>query len=204
MLQPQNPQRENAVDRSLRLFFVHGDHSPRLLPLQQRAARIGRAETFFEIHRGAKCIRLPLRKTSRQYPLQHAKIFHPRCLARRRRAPVPVGDQFQSLRLRLAEALRTQTQHAVPHRRPAHSPDKIALLTPQMQGAAAMFRRQLVLRLTHVEDHLAIFEHHGTRMLGEKFFQRCCDLLYGLCGGLLRGSCSWRHSRTLSYLQSTR
>ena len=49
-----------------------------------------------------------------------------------------------------------------------------------------MFRRQLVLRLTHVEEHLAVFEHNGTRMLGEKFFQCCCDLFYVLCGRLLR------------------
>src|SRR5260370_16459648 len=99
--------------------------------------------------------------------------------------------------------MRAQPQHAVPHRRPAHAPDQIALLAPQMQRASAMFSRQLVLRLTHVKEHLAVFEHHGTRMLRKKFFQRGCDLVYVLCGGLLRGSCSWRHSRTLIYSRTT-
>src|SRR4030088_43029 len=99
--------------------------------------------------------------------------------------------------------MRAQPEHTVPHRRPTHAPDQIALLAPQMQRASAMLGRQLVLRLTHVEENFAVFEHHGACMLGEKFLQRCCDLFYVLCGGLLRGGCSWRHSRTLIYLRTT-
>ena len=96
------------------------------------------------------------------------------------------GDKLQRLRLRLPKAMRAQPQHAVAQRRPAHAPDEIALLAPKMQRASAMLGRQRVLRLAHVEEHLAVFEHHRLWMLGEKSFQRGGDLLYRLlrlCGG---------------------
>jgi hypothetical protein len=51
-----------------------------------------------------------------------------------------------------------------------------------MQRASAVFGCQPVLRLAHVEEQFAIFAHEGACMLGEKFFQRCCDPFYGLIG----------------------
>ena len=35
--EPQNPQRQNPIDRRLRLFFIDRDHGPSLLSLHQRA-----------------------------------------------------------------------------------------------------------------------------------------------------------------------
>ncbi len=147
MLQPQNPQRQNPVDGRLRLFLIHRDHGPRLLSLHQRATRIRRPKALLQVHRGPKCVCLPLRKAPRQHSLQHSQILHPRRLACRRRAAVTVGHKFQSLRLRLPEAMRAQPQHAIAHRRRTHAPDEIALLAPQMQRASAMLGGQSVLRL---------------------------------------------------------
>ncbi len=202
MRQPQRAQRQNPVHRGLRLRFIHPDHRPRLLPLQQRPARIRRAEALLQVHRGAKAVRLPVApvvSAAQHPPFQRAQIAHPRCLAGCRRSPVLVRQKLQRSRPRLPKPVGRQTQHAFARSPacncPTHSPNDVSLFAPQMQRASPVLSGQRVLRRPHVEHDLAVFHHHGLRMFCEERLQRHGNLLRRLfrLGRAFAGANSGRH-----------
>ena len=97
--QPQHAQRQDPVGRRLRLLRIHRDHRPRLVPMHQRAARIGGPKALLQVHCGAESVCLPLAPrvaraaAAQHHPLQRPQVVHPRRLARRGRSPVAVAPE---------------------------------------------------------------------------------------------------------------
>ncbi len=166
--EPEQSQRQDAVDRRRRLLRIHCDQRPSALPACQQGARICRTKAVFEIHGAAQRFDLPVAEGAQQHVLQLPEIARANRRTRRRRPLVAVCQQVQHLRPRLSKAPHLQPQGILPDIEAGHRADNIPLLRPQLQHAAAMLRRQGIARLPHIEEHAAIFQHRGTGMLRQE------------------------------------
>jgi hypothetical protein len=139
VVQPQNSEGQYAVDGRRALFFVDCDDRPGLLSAEQRAARVGRTEAAFEVHRGAKAVALEVGKAAQEYAFESVQVACAGGFACGRRAALAGGDQFQELGLRLSEALRREPQRACARSRGKHAADEVSFLAPEVQRAAVVF-----------------------------------------------------------------
>ena len=82
VLEPQNPERQDAVDRDRHFFVVHADDCPGLAALYQQPSRICRPKRPLQVHRRPKRLRLPTLEVSFKRSLQHLDVACPRRLPR--------------------------------------------------------------------------------------------------------------------------
>ncbi len=170
-MQPQDSERENAIDDRCTLVLAHTDDGPRLRPLHEHAACIRGTKASLEVHRRAKALNAPLRKiageNSFEQPLmaRACRITCGGCAAFER------AYEFKHLRLRVAEPFRGETQTIRTRRYSNDVPHHIALVVPKMQRALAMLRRERVLRAAQIEEDLAVLKHRSLSVFRKEIFQ---------------------------------
>ncbi len=144
VMKPEDAEGEDAVDGGLGFFFVDGDDGPGLLALDERAAGVGGAEGFLEVHGGAKGLGVPVGEFALEDTVKDTEIFGPGGFAGGRGAAVLVGGDLEGLGFGLSEAMRGEAQDSVAEGGGGETTDEIAILAPEVEGAAAMFGRERV------------------------------------------------------------
>ena len=184
MVQPQDAEGENAVDRGHGLLIVDRDHGPRLPGAGQQAARVSRAKRSFEIHGGAERFGPPafVAKLAGERAFEQLQVPRPRGLARAWGAAIFFGRKFEDGRLRLAEAVAGQTQKFTPGRRGGDAADEVRFLAPKVQRAAGVLGRKAVFCSAKIEQDLAVFAQHRRGELPQVVVERGRDLLGCLIG----------------------
>lgn len=179
---PENTKRENSVDCGQGLFRIDGDYAPSHCSPRQHAACVGGPKAVFKIGSCLKAFGGPIGKTARRDMVENAEIFRARGLTRGGRAAVPIRNQLQHLGTALAETSRFKVRRVFAGPQSANGADEVALLRPQMQRAAALFGGQGIARRSPVEDHAAIFQDGGLRILGEKSSRSRASSAAGISG----------------------
>ena len=190
MMQPEDAKGEYAIDGGGSFMLVDGDNSPGLLAFEQRTAGIGRAEGLFEVHGGAEGIGFEVRKMALEDAFERAQITGACSIASGGSAALAIGYELKQLRLRLAETLRAEAECAAAFCRREDASNEVALVGPQVQGAAIVLGGEGVFIGAEVEEDLAIFEQSGLGVGVEKGLDRSSDFGRGL--GLVRGRSSGR------------
>ncbi len=190
VMQPEDAEGEDAVDGGLRLFVVDGDDGPGLLALDERAAGVGGAEGFFEVHRGAEGVGLPVGEVAKEDAIEHAEIVDARGFAGGWGAAVFVGGELEGLGFGLAEAVGGEAEDSVASGGCGDAADEIAVFGPEVEGAAVVLGGEGVFCGAQVEEDFAVFEEDGVGVLGEEGFERGGDRAGRLLG--FRGGCSGR------------
>ncbi len=166
MVQPEDSEGEDAVDGGLGLFFVDGDDGPGLLALDEGASGVGGAEGSFEVHGGTEGFGLPVGEVAEEDSVEDAEVFCADSLASGWSAPVFVGGELEGLGFGLAEAVGGQTEDSVARGGGGDAADDVAVLGPEVEGAAVVLGGEGVSGEAEVEEDFAVFEKYGGRVLG--------------------------------------
>ena len=125
---------------------------------------------MLQVHRRAQAVHLGADEVAGQHALQQPLIVAAGGLAGGGSAAVAGGNQLQRLRLGSAHAASRQAQALRALLHVGHGADQVALLAPQLQQAAAMLLAHRIAGRAHVEEHTAILQQRGRRVVGEVCF----------------------------------
>ncbi len=190
VMQPEDAEGEDAVDGSGGFLLIDGDDSPGLLALHEGAARVGWAEGFLEVHGGAEGFWVPVGKAALEDAIEDTQVADAGGLAGAGSAAVFIGGELEGLGFGLAEALGGEAQDSGAHGGGGDATDDVALVRPEVEGAAAMLGGEGVLGEAHVEEDFAVFKQDRGGLFGEEGLEGSGNLLGGLLG--FRCGCSGR------------
>ncbi len=155
---------------------------------EQRASQVGGAEALFEIHSGAEAVGFPVWELALENSFKRALVLGAGCIAGGGSAAVAGGDEFEELGLGLAEALRAEAEGVCARSCGEDAADHVALLRPEMEGAAVVVGAEGVFGGAEVEEDFAVFEDGGGGVFCEEGLDGGDDVRGGLRRGRGRGS----------------
>ena len=179
VIEPENTEGRNAVNSGGGFVRIDGDDSPGLAAADERATRVGRAEAALEVHGGAEGVGLPLREVAREHALQRARVAGAVGVAGAGCAALAVSDELEELGLGLAEAKGVEAKRAIARGGVDDAADDVAVVVPELQGAAIVVGGEGVPGSAEIEGDPAVFEDGGVRVVGEEGLDERGDLLRG-------------------------
>ena len=167
-MQPEDAEGKNAIDGGGGLFFVDPNDGPGFLSAHEQAAGVGRAEAAFEVHRGAEPVGRPVGKLAGKRAFEDLEVADAGLLAGRGCAAVAVAGDFEQGGPGLTELKDTEPEGFAAELAGDNAADEIALLAPEVDGAARVLGGERVSGLAHVEEGFAVFIDDGRGKLGEE------------------------------------
>lgn len=192
-MEPEDAKGEDGVDGGGGLLWIDGDDGPGFGALDEEAAGVGGAEGFFEVHGGAEGVWLPAGEVAREGALKDAEetgaggfsggggaaVFH----------GVESAVELKRLGFGLAEFEGGEAEGFLAWRGGEDATDQIAVVVPEVEGAAVVVCGERVFGVLEIKEGLAIFKDYGGGVGGKIVLKDGGDLCRGLGGrcGL------WRH-----------
>ena len=132
-----------------------------MLAFEERAAGVGGAEGFFEVHGGAEGVGFEAGKVALEDALEGAQVASAGGVSGGGRAAVSGGYELEELGLGLAEALRVEAKGAGSGLRGEDATDEVGLFRPEVEGATVVVGGEGVFGGAEVEEDAAVFEDGG-------------------------------------------
>ena len=188
-LQPEDAEGEDAVDGGGRLVFVDGDDGPGFLAADEQAAGVGGPEAALEVHGGAEGVGGVVGEGAEEGALEDFEVTRAGLLAGGGGAAVAVAGDFEQGGFGLAEFEDGEAEGLVAEFGGDDAADEVALVAPEMEGAAVLFGGERVFGDAHVEESFAVFVDDGGGVVEEEGFEGGGDGL----GWLRRDGWGGRH-----------
>ncbi len=205
VLQPEDPDGEDAIDGGLGFGGVDGDDGPGLLTPGEHAAGVGGAEGALEIHGGAKAFGAEVRKGAEEDAVKQAEVALAGGLPIGGSAEAFVGDEIEVLGAGPAEALGGETQGVGSRGDAEDAANEVAIVGPEVKGSAVVVGGEGVAGFAKVEEGAAVFEQECVGVIIEEGLEGGGDVGGGLgceglgCEGLGCGNCDARGRGVMSF-----
>ena len=172
MIEPENAERENAIDDRGGLCFRNSDHRVNSGAEMKLAANIGGTEAVLQIHGRTQAVDPGANEVPAKDSLEQAEVVFTGSVASGWGTAVVGSDELKGLRLGDAHAAREDAEALCPVLQIDYGTDEVAFLAPHLQQATPVLFAHGEARETHVEEHAPIFEQRSGGMVGKILLKR--------------------------------